>query len=399
MQKRAARVLLGRLLRLARRCRDVCAPGVGSAPSELRETGIWHDAASMSWPEFRPAAALACLPAIVLLIAVGLALGDMTAALAASSGALVVGFGAFQQDFRSAVAPMVLVAAGMSISAGIGTLAHAWLPLDLICVAIWSLSLGLMNMVGRGPGWLALQGNVALIISAAFPATPDYAVWRLVLVLVGSAVQVIAVLAVRSVAPLNFFAPAANASFTVSNIVLQLRAMLGGRIPGLGHALTMMLAVSAAEQLYRVFDVPNGYWMPMTVVLILRPVARETAARAIARLVGTLFGAGLLTLLMALLRPPVPVLVGLIALTAWTCYAFLRVNFAILSLGVTMYVVLLFAIAGLPEPLVALHRTVATLLGGAIALGFHLLALQAGQLWRRYRARAVRHSESPKRDT
>jgi uncharacterized membrane protein YccC len=122
----------------------------------------------------------------------------------------------------------------------------------------------------------------------------------------------------------------------------------------------------------------------MTVLLILRPAARETAARALARLVGTLCGAGLLTLLMALLRPVVPVLVGLIAATAWTCYAFLRVNYAILSLAITMYVVLLFAIAGLPEPLVALHRAVATLLGGVIALLAHLVGIAAMQFRRRH---------------
>jgi uncharacterized membrane protein YccC len=135
--------------------------------------------------------------------------------------------------------------------------------------------------------------------------------------------------------------------------------------------------------LYRVLEMPNGYWVPMTVLLILRPAARETAARALARLLGTLCGVGLLTLLMALLRPSIPVLVGLIAATAWACYAFLRVNYAILSMAITMYVVLLFAIAGLPELLVALHRAVATLLGGLIALSAHLLGIWIMRLWQR----------------
>ena len=90
-------------------------------------------------------------------------------------------------------------------------------------------------------------------------------------------------------------------------------------------------------------------------------------------------------MLMALLRPAVPVLVGLIAATAWTCYAFLRVNYAILSLAITMYVVLLSAIAGLPEPLVALHRAVATLLGGVIALLAHLVGVGAMQFRRRHK--------------
>lgn len=359
--------------------------GQAVAPSlPTKKTGIWNDVASMNWSEFRPIEALACVPAIISLITFGLALGDMTAALAASSGALVVGFGAFQQDFRHPAEPMLLVSVGMSISAGVGTLAHASLPLDLTCIALWGFGLGLMNIVGRGPGWLALQGSTALVIAAAFPATPVYAAWRFILVLAGGAVQLAIVLASRWLAPGHLFAPATNASFTLGSILSQIRDMIANRAPGLGHAITMALAVSAAELLYRVLDMPNGYWVPMTVLLILRPAARETAARALARLVGTLCGAGLLTLLMAFLRPAVPVLVGLIAATAWTCYAFLRVNYAILSLAITMYVVLLFAIAGLPEPLVALHRAVATLLGGVIALLAHLMGIAAMQFRRRH---------------
>jgi hypothetical protein len=364
----------------------VTAEHVAASLLAVKQTGLWNDVTSMNWPEFRPFAALACLPAIVLLIAFGLAIDNMTAALAASSGALVVGFGAFQQDFRDPAEPMVLVCVGMSISAGIGTLAHASLPLDLTCVALWGFGLGLMNMIGRGPGWLALQGSTALVIAAAFPATPVYAAWRFILVLVGGAVQLAVVLVIRRFAPGCFFAPATNAPFTVGRILSQVHAMITGRAPGFMHAVTMALAVSAAELLYRVLDMPNGYWVPMTVLLILRPAARETAALGLARLGGTLCGVGLLTLLMALLRPAVPVLVGLIAATAWTCYAFLRVNYAILSLAITMYVVLLFAIAGLPEPLIALHRVVATLLGGVIALIAHLLGIGGVQLWRRYKA-------------
>jgi len=86
---------------------------------------------------------------------------------------------------------------------------------------------------------------------------------------------------------------------------------------------------------------------------------------------------------MALLRPSIPVLVGLIAATAWACYAFLRVNYAILSMAITMRVVLLFAIAGLPELLVTLHRAVATLLGALIALSAHLLGIWIMRLWER----------------
>src|ERR1700722_21017610 len=202
------------------------------APSlAARKIKIWNDVTSMNWSEFRPFAALACLPAIISLITFGLALGDMTAALAASSGALVVGFGAFQQDFRHPAEPMLLVSVGMSLSAGIGTLAHASLPLDLTCVALWGFGFGLMNMVGRGAGWLALQGSIALVIAAAFTATPVFAALRSLLVLAGGAVELVVVLAIHWLAPVRFLAPAANASVTVGSILSQVRAMIERRAP------------------------------------------------------------------------------------------------------------------------------------------------------------------------
>jgi hypothetical protein len=91
----------------------VTAEHVAAPLLAVKQTGLWNDVTSMNWPEFRPFAALACLPAIVFLIAFGLAIDNMTAALAASSGALVVGFGAFQQGYRDPAEPMVLVCVGM----------------------------------------------------------------------------------------------------------------------------------------------------------------------------------------------------------------------------------------------------------------------------------------------
>jgi len=64
----------------------VTAEQAGAPLLAARKIEIWNDVTSMNWSEFRPLAALACLPAIVLLIACGLALGHMTAALAATRG-------------------------------------------------------------------------------------------------------------------------------------------------------------------------------------------------------------------------------------------------------------------------------------------------------------------------
>ena len=255
------------------------AEQAGAPSLAAKKIEIWNDVTSMNWSEFRPVAALACLPAIVSLIACGLALGHMTAALAASSGALVVGVRSVPTGLSSPHRADALGFLGMSFSAGIGTLAHASLPLDLTCVALWGFGLGLMNIVGRGPGWLALQGSTALVIAAAFPATPVFAAWRSLLVLAGGAVQLVVVLTIHWLAPVRFFAPAANASVTVGSTLSQPHTMIEGARRDLRTHSQWRWLSSAGELLYRVLEMPNGYWVPMTVLLMLRPAARETAAR------------------------------------------------------------------------------------------------------------------------
>jgi hypothetical protein len=61
------------------------------------------------------------------------------------------------------------------------------------------------------------------------------------------------------------------------------------------------------------------------------------------------------------------------AVMAWGCYALLRVNYALFSMLITGYIALLFAFGGLPEPLVALDRIIATAIGGSVALAAHFL--------------------------
>lgn len=48
------------------------------------------------------------------------------------------------------------------------------------------------------------------------------------------------------------------------------------------------------------FDLPHGYWMPMTLALVLSSVAGVTRAKAAQRIVGTI-GGGVLAGLLALL--------------------------------------------------------------------------------------------------
>src|SRR5579871_107934 len=84
---------------------------------------LWADGSS-PLHEFTSDAreALYCLPALSLLLALGILSGHADAALVAASGAFAVGFGSFQQFTRHKMAPMVLAAVGMTASAAAGSI-------------------------------------------------------------------------------------------------------------------------------------------------------------------------------------------------------------------------------------------------------------------------------------
>jgi uncharacterized membrane protein YccC len=128
------------------------------------------------------------------------------------------------------------------------------------------------------------------------------------------------------------------------------------------------------------FALSNGYWVPMTALLILRSDLSETLTRGLARMAGTIIGAGLATLLVSTLRPGPATLIVLIVLFAWLCYSTVIVSYGTFSVSVTAYIAFLLALGGLPENDVALHRVANTCLGGSLALLTSIIGRQLGRL-------------------
>ncbi len=133
---------------------------------------------------------------------------------------------------------------------------------------------------------------------------------------------------------------------------------------GIRLGTTLALAAAGAH----LFPQARGYWAALTVVLVLRPDFTTTFSRGAARVIGTLLGAVLASLIAALLRPAPLTDLGLAVLFAGIGYALFDVNYAVYTVTVTSYVVFLLAFGGLPEHTAVLDRVEATLLGGGLAL-------------------------------
>jgi uncharacterized membrane protein YccC len=140
------------------------------------------------------------------------------------------------------------------------------------------------------------------------------------------------------------------------------------------HALRFALVTAAAVVVFWYFPPPFGYWVPLTVTVVLKPYAGITVSRTLQRLLGTVLGAALGTALM-------PLLPGLAAQFTAAAVAFfclmlvLRFNYSLavffLSLGVVPFEHVV--IPGLSLD-VGLWRLLATAIGAVLALvGGHLL--------------------------
>lgn len=347
-----------------------------ASPSGVLDAAL-HDAVTFDWSRFEPLAALYGMPAIVGILVAGQLSGHRLDGLIAGSGAITVGFGAFQHLTRLRAAPMLLAAGGMAISAAVGTLVSGVPVLEAVTAGAWGFALGLFAALGTASWWVLLQCGVALVVATTFPDDLYHAGVRAGLMLAGSGTQIVVVTALWLVAPRPFrgMAPPSEElpPRTLAEAWRTLERAAGLRTARLRYCAALGVSTAVGVVLFRLTGLENGYWIPMTVLIVLRwGGLRVTLGRALARCVGTLAGAGAATLFAALVHPEPATLIVLIALTAWACYSLQWVNYAAFSIGMTAYVVFGFAIAGLPEPLVAAHRALATLIGGLVGIAGQL---------------------------
>jgi uncharacterized membrane protein YccC len=134
----------------------------------------------------------------------------------------------------------------------------------------------------------------------------------------------------------------------------------------LRYALRVAVVVTLAVALGAALALKRGYWLTITVIVILQPYTGVTTQRALQRVVGTVLGGLLTAALGALFHDQWAILV-LSFVFAAVCVALLPVNYAAFSVFLTPTFVLL-AEASAGDWHLASTRIVNTLLGGALAL-------------------------------
>jgi len=166
-----------------------------------------------------------------------------------------------------------------------------------------------------------------------------------------------------------------------SGKIATLRANLNLQSSAFRHALRLAAMVALGNILERGFYWRRSYWLPMTIVLVLKPEFTTTFSRGLLRIVGTIVGLFLATALFHFFPATITTQIILIfvftLLLRWVGPA----NYGIFGVAVSALIVLLIAITGVSPSELIWARGINTAAGGALAL----LAYWAWPTWERTR--------------
>ncbi len=139
------------------------------------------------------------------------------------------------------------------------------------------------------------------------------------------------------------------------------------------HAIRVAVAGIAGFALARGLDYGHhGYWIILTTIFILKPGFSLTRQRNYQRLVGTLAG-GFIGVLILLFVHDMRLQFAFLLLAMLGTYSFLRINYTLMVLFVTPFVLILFNFLGTGSLALVQERVVDTLLGCAIAFAANYL--------------------------
>jgi hypothetical protein len=284
-------------------------------------------------------------------------------------GASITGFVAFDAPARSrfwwqvAVAPLIGVAATlgaltgdsaalavatMAVCAGVGAMSRAVSPRAAIaainCVLALLIAQGLSLEVHDTPRILALGAAGALAQAS------------------------LSLLVALAEGGLERPHPVAG----IRSAMVAVRSNLKLSSPVMRHALRSAGALGAAVGASHVVHLrPHGYWIPLTVLFVLASSRVQTYERIWMRIAGTAAGLAVATALATVIDHHIAPNVALITVTAAVAYAMLRLEYALFTFAITIYIVILAHAMGESAVDAVGERAIGTAIGiGIVIIAF-----------------------------
>jgi hypothetical protein len=314
-------------------------------------------------PAIRRGALVAVPIGISLLIELGF---DSPTKGAIATGALLSGFPGLDAPAGPRAAWQAWAAPMIGIVGALGILSSQSAVVAVLAMGLLGAAAGYCFAVSLRLAIFGLSLALALVISQGLFLAPSDALPALFYGTVGGLAQALWSLIVWFVA--DRAAEGQESGWNTRAAIGQLRSNLTLESPAARHAIRFGLALAAGVATYRLLDLHNhGFWIPLTILFVMRPERDETFHRLILRAVGTVLGLILATALAETIGDYDILVALLLTASAALSYGLLTVQYALFTAAITTYVVLLTDTLGEPAFHAAGQRAAGTALGILIA--------------------------------
>ncbi|WP_237568164.1 FUSC family protein [Mycolicibacterium lacusdiani] len=159
---------------------------------------------------------------------------------------------------------------------------------------------------------------------------------------------------------------------TLAHAVAMIRDQLSAESPVLRHAIRLGLAAGLGVAIARVAEVAHGYWIPLTVVMVLRPETAHTYTRCAGRVAGNVAGVIIATGIALVLHPAGLFAAVFAVLLLGVAYAVSGWGYVAVSAALAAAIVFFVDVSGAASLATMGDRVLATLIGGVLAVLAHV---------------------------
>lgn len=285
---------------------------------------------------------------------------------AIATGAMFAGFTGLDAPARTRAAWQAAVAPAIGLAAALGVLTGGSAPLAVAAMALVGAAAGYCFAVSLRLSIYGLSVALTLLVAQGLPLSPSDALPALLYATAGGLLQAAFSLCVYAAGDRTEEGGAT--AWNTPKALTALRSNLALRSLSFRHAIRFGAALAAAVAAYWLLGLEeHGFWVPLTVLFVLRPQRDETSHRLILRAAGTAIGLLIATALSEWLHGDGVALAVALTVATGFAYGLLTVQYALFTTAITVYAVLLADTLGEPALRAAGQRALGTAIGIAIA--------------------------------
>jgi hypothetical protein len=342
---------------------------------QLRASPLLAIGPAQPGPALRRGALIAVPIGLSLAIELGF---DSPTKGAIATGALLAGFPGLdapalpRAGWQAAAAPLIGVAAAL------GVLSSQSAPPAVLAMGLLGAAAGYCFSVSLRLAIAGLSVSLAMVVAQGLFLTPGDAWPALLYGTAGGMLQVVWSLIVWVVA--DRAAKGQESGWSTAAAIAALKSNLTLRSSSARHAIRFGAALAAGVALYRVLGLhDHGFWIPLTILFVMRPERDETYHRLILRALGTVLGLVVATAVAEAFGASDLIVGAVLTISAALTFGLLTVQYALFTAAITTYVVLLSDTLGERAFDAAGQRASGTALGIAIAFAAFLIWPNPGE--------------------